>query len=528
MYTGMADKLYFQIFYGQGEICYGPEGVDLSGFKSVTKGIARASERTFGGVYNWLLRFFNLDSEQYELTVMAVVSRASVGVYWELLPLEGTTNWRRYVEIAMQRGLPLVLLVQAYCKERGGTELQGQFEAMQDTIVQDDDRIEDPIPQQDEGHNSTAPIEPTGEADEGERIPEIVEQMEQEDREHINALDEDNSSDDEDGDHVPAQWKSYDYSNLTVSEGAPVSWEFSENEICVGATYPTGDAVKDAVKQWSTLSLRRQFRVHKSSPNLYDVKCVRDSCPFRVHAFKGKWSDFWEVSRVTEHTCELEELEAHHRNLSATFIANHIYAQIVENPSYEPKSIIRAIEETFKYTISYSKAYRAKRKVMEMRFGTYEASYDNLPRLLSAICHRNTGSYYDLKQYPSVDNPGKQVLQRAYFSLGACIEAFKHCRPVICIDGTFLTGKYSGQILTAIGVDGNNQVLPLAFAFVESENGDSWYWFLERLKNMVVKDRPDVCVIHDRHAGILQAMIDIQHGSVQRRRTAQWTDLKSR
>ena len=205
-----------------------------------------------------------------------------------------------------------------------------------------------------------------------------------------------------------------------------------------------------------------------------------------------------------------------------------MYAQIVENPSYEPKSIIRAIEETFKYTISYSKAYRAKRKVMEMRFGTYEASYDNLPRLLSAICHRNTGSYYDLKQYPSVDNPGKQVLQRAFFSLGACIEAFKHCRPVICIDGTFLTGKYSGQILTAIGVDGNNQVLPLAFAFVESENGDSWYWFLERLKNMVVKDRPDVCVIHDRHAGILQAMIDIQHGSVQRRRTAQWTDIKSR
>ena len=48
-----------------------------------------------------------------------------------------------------------------------------------------------------------------GEADEGERIPEIVEQMEQEDREHINALDEDNSSDDEDCDHVPAQWKSY-------------------------------------------------------------------------------------------------------------------------------------------------------------------------------------------------------------------------------------------------------------------------------------------------------------------------------
>jgi hypothetical protein len=30
-------------------------------------------------------------------------------------------------------------------------------------------------------------------------------------------------------------------------------------------------------------------------------------------------------------------------------------------------------------------------------------------------------------------------------------------------------------MLTAIGVDGNNQLLPIAFAFVESENKDSWY-----------------------------------------------------
>nr|ADB85343.1 putative transposon protein [Phyllostachys edulis] len=46
-------------------------------------------------------------------------------------------------------------------------------------------------------------------------------------------------------------------------------------------------------------------------------------------------------------------------------------------------------------------------------------------------------------------------------------------------NGTFLTGKYKGQILTAIATDGNNQVLPVAFAFVESENTDSWLWFLK-------------------------------------------------
>jgi transposase-like protein len=42
-------------------------------------------------------------------------------------------------------------------------------------------------------------------------------------------------------------------------------------------------------------------------------------------------------------------------------------------------------------------------------------------------------------------------------------------------------------------------VCPTVIAFVERENSDSWYWFLERLKNMVVQDVQNVCVIHDRH-----------------------------
>ena len=45
-----------------------------------------------------------------------------------------------------------------------------------------------------------------------------------------------------------------------------------------------------------------------------------------------------------------------------------------------------------------------------------------------------------------------------------------YCLSVLCIDGTFLTERYKGIILTAIGVDCNKQVIPIAFAFVENEN----------------------------------------------------------
>ncbi|WVZ56477.1 hypothetical protein U9M48_006998 [Paspalum notatum var. saurae] len=153
-----------------------------------------------------------------------------------------------------------------------------------------------------------------------------------------------------------------------------------------------------------------------------------------------------------------------------------------------------------------------------MRWGTYEASYHNLPRVLNTLCERNPGSYFEIKHYNLPHDPTKHVLRRAFFVLGACINAFQDRRPVICIDGTFLTGRYKGTMPTAIAADGNNRV----------RTGTARYWFLERIKSCIVRDRRDVRVIHDRHGGIMQAVQDLREGSVQRQRTPKWVDLKSR
>jgi hypothetical protein len=107
-----------------------------------------------------------------------------------------------------------------------------------------------------------------------------------------------------------------------------------------------------------------------------------------------------------------------------------MYGMIVENMSYEPKSIIRYIQKKYKYTILYNKAWSAKQKVLKMRFGTFEAAYDNVPRLLAVLCQRNPESYYDLKTLDRGEGP-PYILQRVFFSLGPCINAFQHCRPLL-------------------------------------------------------------------------------------------------
>ena len=102
----------------------------------------------------------------------------------------------------------------------------------------------------------------------------------------------------------------------------------------------------------------------------------------------------------------------------------------------------------------------------------FKDSCHHLPQLLALLQSRNPGTIIDIDDYQ--DANGDRVLRRAFWSFGCMIEAFKHCRPVLCVDGTFLTGMYKGQLLTCIGVDANDKVVPIAFAFVESENVESW------------------------------------------------------
>ncbi|KAH0675262.1 hypothetical protein KY285_023063 [Solanum tuberosum] len=54
-----------------------------------------------------------------------------------------------------------------------------------------------------------------------------------------------------------------------------------------------------------------------------------------------------------------------------------------------------------------------------------------------------------------------------------CIDGFQTCRPVISVDGTHMYGKYDIKLLIAIGIDGNDNILPLAFAIVDKESKEA-------------------------------------------------------
>lgn len=82
---------------------------------------------------------------------------------------------------------------------------------------------------------------------------------------------------------------------------------------------------------------------------------------------------------------------------------------------------------------------------------------------------------------------------------------------MISIDGTHLYGQYQGTMLFSVGVDANDQLFPLAFAIIEGENNNSWAWFMACIRARVTQ-RLDLCVISDRHMGIIAVMNDEYFG----------------
>ena len=57
-YTNMSSKMWFQVFYGDYNVLYGPNRVDLSAFKCTSSAIDKPLKRSFGSIYKWLQRGF--------------------------------------------------------------------------------------------------------------------------------------------------------------------------------------------------------------------------------------------------------------------------------------------------------------------------------------------------------------------------------------------------------------------------------------------------------------------------------------
>nr|XP_016483750.1 PREDICTED: uncharacterized protein LOC107804376 [Nicotiana tabacum] len=83
------------------------------------------------------------------------------------------------------------------------------------------------------------------------------------------------------------------------------------------------------------------------------------------------------------------------------------------------------------------------------------------------------------------------------------------CKRIIGFDGCFLKGMCKGELLVAVGKNGNNQIFPIAWVVVETKH--SWTWFIQHLSaDLELGDGFNLTVTSDSQKGLIPAIENLQ------------------
>ncbi|XP_028109234.1 uncharacterized protein LOC114307944 [Camellia sinensis] len=152
-------------------------------------------------------------------------------------------------------------------------------------------------------------------------------------------------------------------------------------------------------------------------------------------------------------------------------VSNIIADWVRDQPLTRPTDVVFNLRNEYGLEISYQVAWLGVEKVRGEVYGDHAMSFNQLRWYNDSVMKKNPNSYFNLDFEQNI-------------------------------------GRFKGNLLAAIVKDGNQGLFPVAFVVVDSENAANWEWFLQNLKQVIGGDRT-LTFISDRHAGLLQSMLNI-------------------
>ncbi|XP_016647160.1 PREDICTED: uncharacterized protein LOC107880369 [Prunus mume] len=171
-------------------------------------------------------------------------------------------------------------------------------------------------------------------------------------------------------------------------------------------------------------------------------------------------------------------------------------------------NITATIQRDFGLEPSSQQIYRARKKACTLNKCDFVDQFHKLHDYCEELKKANPGSTVVLKT--KMDGDQKRF-HRLYICLDACKRGFiEGCRPLIGMDGAFIKGPHPGQLLAAVGSDGNNGMFPIAYAIVEIENKETWVWFIQHLiRDLRIENGHAYAFISDKQKGLSIAIAEL-------------------
>ncbi|XP_050939319.1 uncharacterized protein LOC127148929 [Cucumis melo] len=141
-----------------------------------------------------------------------------------------------------------------------------------------------------------------------------------------------------------------------------------------------------------------------------------------------------------------------------------------------PSDVINNMKIHHEVKVSYDKAWRGREIASNSIRGTLEASYALLSAFSDAMIRNNLGTYTT----EEADEEGR--LKSYLMALAALIDAWNYHLPVILVDDATMKNKYLSTLISTCTINGDNQIVPLAFVVVDSKNDLSRTWLFRNFK----------------------------------------------
>jgi hypothetical protein len=263
----------------------------------------------------------------------------------------------------------------------------------------------------------------------------------------------------------------------------------------VGMMFATVEEVRKVITEYS-IKEKVPIKKDRNDNKRVWASCA-EGCPWMMKCgYDSRAKCFLVKSYNGNHTCE------HHwdvKEITAKYLSKRYLEFFRDDEKMSLKAFSKIVQRELKMCPSRHKLGRARRMALKEIHGDEDDQFNQLRTYGQEIRHTNPGSTF----YITVKADG--TFNTLYFALDACKRGFlKGCRPIICFDGCHIKTKYGGQLLTAVGIDPNDCIFPIAMAIVETESTMTWEWFLTTLKNdLHISNTAPYTIMSDKQKVIL-------------------------
>ena len=278
-----------------------------------------------------------------------------------------------------------------------------------------------------------------------------------------------------------------------------IKWKSMRPQL--GERYEDPDQLKRALAFYALAHGYKLYYV-VNNPKRLLAKCSRDDkekkCSFRLWAsWMQKEKSFQIKTLNDQHVCTRSY--EYGTLITSNWIARNYAKKILINPGIKVRDIVALVLKKYKCKVSISQARRGKIKALKQYETCLEDHYGMLWSYAAEILSSNEGSTCKLGVTTMPD--GKNYFDSFYVCFKALKEGWlEGCRRVIGLDGCFLKTICKGQLLSAVGRDGNNQIYPIAWAVVSVENKENWSWFMQCLvEDLGMEAGEGLTIISDQH-----------------------------